>query len=115
MCSSQWYAGRPDLVGKECMRFDGTNYGMLWYTQFNHHGGAMTNFNYFRSSCGNAPFNIGGGDYEDGLFRFECWIGSEWDGPWQQATASEDPFLIGLRGFTAISVPYKLRLNILSY
>ena len=108
MCSSHWYAGRPDLVGKECMRFDGTNYGMIWYTNFNHYDGAMTNFNYIRT-CGNVPFNIGGGDYKEGLFYFECWIGEEWEGPWQTVASSDDPLLVGLRGFTAISVPYKLR------
>ena len=89
------------------MRFDGTDYGMIWFTNHNHHGGAMTNFNYFRG-CGNVPFIMGGGDYEDGLFQFECWIGTEWSGPWRSTHMSDDPWLVGLKGFTALSVPYEL-------
>ena len=113
MCSSQWYAGISDLVGKECMRFDGSNYGMIWYTNYNHQGGAMTTFDYIRG-CGNVPWNIGGGDYEDGKFHFECWQGSEWSGPWSTRISSDDPWLVGLKGFSAISVPYKLRESSLS-
>ena len=108
MCSSQWYAGISALVGKECMRFDGSNYGMIWYTNYNHQGGAMTTFDYIRG-CGNVPWNIGGGDYEDGKFHFECWQGSEWSGPWSTRISSDDQWLVGLKGFSAISVPYKLR------
>jgi len=110
LCSSLWYAGVPELNGRDCMRFDGTDYGMIWFTEKNHHGGALTNFNYIRG-CGNVPFNIGGGDYEDGLFHFECWGGTEWNGPWSLTQSSDDPWLVGLKGFTALSVPYKQRYD----
>lgn len=111
LCSSLHYSGLPDLIGRECFKFNGETYGMIWYTTKNHIGGNMVAW----PSVGGF-FNIGGGNYEDSLFHFERWLGSRtggYDGPWNIDYSSDDPKLVNLTGFTVIRIPYQFRQMVL--
>ena len=111
LCSSSHYSGLPDLVGRECFKFDGETYGMIWYTNKNHIGGNMVAW----PTMGGF-YNIGGGEYEDNLFHFERWLGSYsggYDGPWNIDYSSDDPKLVNITGFTVIRIPYKFRQVVL--
>ena len=55
LCSSLHYSGIPELVGRECFKFDGETYGMIWYTNKNHIGGNMVAWHSVRGF-----YNIGG-------------------------------------------------------
>ena len=111
LCSSLHYSGIPDLVGRECFKFDGETYGMIWYTNKNHIGGNMVSWPSVRGF-----YNIGGGEYEDNLFHFESWAGSKlggYDGYWNIDYSSDDPKLVTLTGFTVIKIPYRFRQMVL--
>lgn len=111
LCSSLHYSGIPDLIGRECFKFDGETYGMIWYTNKNHIGGNMVSWPSVRGF-----YNIGGGEYEDNLFHFESWAGSKlggYDGYWNIDYSSDDPKLVTLTGFTVIRIPYQFRQMIL--
>ena len=105
ICSSSHYKGTSNY-GRECYHFDGRTYRPAGFTEDNHHRGKLVAFSRYDRD-GDGLWNIGGGDYEHGAFYFEQFNNDLSSPDWRIVTSSKYDWLVGLYGFTAVSVTYE--------
>ena len=103
ICSSSHYKGTSNY-GRECYHFDGRTYRPTGFTEMNHHRGKLVAFSIYDDFDGDGLWNIGGGEYEHNRFFFEKFQSDE---SWFTVRGSGDSQLVGLYGFTAVSVTYE--------
>jgi hypothetical protein len=104
ICSSTHYKGTSNY-GRECYHFDGRTYRPAGFTEMNHHRGKVVAYSRYDRE-GNGIWNIGG-DYETGNFFFEQFNNDVSSPSWRIETSSQNEGLVGLYGFTAVSVTYE--------